>query len=83
MNEDGNNIVLLDQDGKEIEFELVITIEKEGKEYALLKNKDEDSEDMFAFMIDKDEEGEVLIPVEDDEEIEQIQSIYDQILDEE
>lgn len=80
MNENENRVVLLDEEGNEVEFELVITIEKEGAEYALLKNIDEDSDDMFAFKIEQDDEGDLLIPVEDDEEITQIQDVYDEIL---
>ena len=83
MKEQENTIVLLDEDGNEMEFELVITIEKEGKEYALLKNVEDDSDDMFAFFIDKDEEGDILVPVEDDDEITGIQEIYDEIINQE
>lgn len=83
MKEQENTIVLLDEDGNEMEFELVITIEKEGKEYALLKNVDDDSDDMFAFFIDKDEDGDILVPVEDDDEIIEIQQIYDEIINQE
>ena len=80
MRDEENTIILLDDEGNEIEFELVITIEKEGIEYALLKNLEDESEDMFAFRIDKDDEGDVLIPIEDDEEILMIQDVYDEII---
>ena len=80
MRDEENTIILLDDEGHEIEFELVITIEKEGIEYALLKNLEDESEDMFAFRIDKDDEGDVLIPIEDDEEILMIQDVYDEII---
>ncbi|MFZ7133867.1 MAG: DUF1292 domain-containing protein [Eubacteriales bacterium] len=83
MEEKDNTIVLLDEEGNEIEFELVITIEKEGKEYALLKNVEDDSEDMYAFFIDEDDEGDVLIPIEDDEEIQEIQDVYDELINQE
>lgn len=83
MNENENTIVLLDETGNEVEFELIITIEKDEKEYALLKNMEDDSEDMFAFRIDSDEEGDLLIPVEDDEEIQMIQDLYNEIISEE
>lgn len=80
MEEREDTIILLDEDGNEIEFELVITIEYEDKEYALLKNVDDDSDDMFAFLLDTDDQGDVLIPIEDDEEIEAIQELYNDIV---
>lgn len=66
-------IVLKDEDGQEIEFEYLDTIEKNGKEYIVLLPLDE---------VDEEEEGEVVIlqvvevdgeeeflPVEDDGEL--------------
>jgi len=82
INENENTIVLLDDEGNEVEFELIITVEKGEKEYALLKNIEDDSDDMFAFRIDTDEEGDVLIPVEDEAEIEMIQDMYNEIIKE-
>jgi len=77
MNEDQNRIVLLDEEGNEVEFELVVTIEKDGVEYALLLNIED--EDMYAFRMDKDDQGDLLIPVENDDEIAMIQELYDQL----
>lgn len=83
MHENENTIILLDEEGNEVEFELVMTMESEGKEYTLLKYMDDDSDDMFAFRIDTDEEGDVLIPLEDEEEIQRVQEIYDEIISQE
>lgn len=75
-----NTIFLVDDTGEEVEFEIIITLEHEGKEYALLrKPSDEDSDEMYAFRIEEDEEGEILMPVEDDAEIELIQKAYDEL----
>lgn len=62
-----------------MEFEIIVTLEHEGTEYALLKKVEDDSDDMFAFRIEEDEEGEVLMPVEDDDELDLIQKIYDEL----
>ncbi|RBP68391.1 uncharacterized protein DUF1292 [Alkalibaculum bacchi] len=84
MNEENENrIVLLDEEGNEVEFELIVTIEKEGVEYALLLNVEEEEGDMYAFRIDQDEEGDLLIPVEDEDEIIMIQELYDQLAQDE
>ena len=45
-------IVLKDEDGQEIEFEYLDTIEKDGKEYIVLLPLEE---------VEEDEEGEVVI----------------------
>lgn len=74
-----NTIFLVDDSGEEVEFEIVVTLEYKGSEYALLKKPNDDSDDMFAFRIEEDEEGEILMPVEDDEEITAIQNAYDEI----
>ncbi|MBF7095771.1 DUF1292 domain-containing protein [Alkalibacter mobilis] len=78
-----NTIFLVDDNGEEIEFEIIVTLEYKGAEYALLKKPHDEEDDMFAFRIEEDEEGEILMPVEDDEEIAAIQEIYDQLSAEE
>ena len=84
MNEENENrIVLLDEEGNEVEFEWIATIEKEGVEYALLLNVEEEEGDMYAFRIDEDEEGDLLVPVEDEDEIVMIQELYDQLAQDE
>ncbi|MPW26306.1 DUF1292 domain-containing protein [Alkalibaculum sp. M08DMB] len=82
MQENENTIILLDEEGNEVELELIITMEKEGTEYALLKNLEDESDDMFAFRIDEDGEGDILTPIEDDDEIEMIQEMYNEIIKE-
>ncbi|NTW72969.1 MAG: DUF1292 domain-containing protein [Eubacteriaceae bacterium] len=77
-----NTIKLIDENGDETEFEIIITLEKDGVEYAILKNPGDDEDDMFAFRIDEDEDGEILVPVEDEKEIEMIQQIYNEMADE-
>ncbi|QSX08662.1 DUF1292 domain-containing protein [Alkalibacter rhizosphaerae] len=75
-----DTIFLVDEEtGEEMEFEIIVTLEHEGTEYALLKKAEDDSDDMFAFRIEEDEEGEVLMPVEDDAELDLIQKIYDEL----
>ncbi|MEG2642686.1 MAG: DUF1292 domain-containing protein, partial [Eubacterium sp.] len=65
------------------EFELVISFDIKDKTYALLAES-EDSDDVFPFIIEEDENGEMtLLPVEDDAEFELISETYDQIMEEE
>ena len=49
----------------------------------MLLTEGEESDDVFAFFIDEDEEGEILVPVEDEAEFALIEAEYDRIMDEE
>ena len=50
--EQKNIMKFMDEDGNEIELEVVERINIEKKEYLLLAPLDEDSDDVFAFRID-------------------------------
>ena len=70
-----------DEDGNKVDFEAVARIFLGKQEYLLLSPVDEDSEDMFAFRIDVNEEGnEELNLVEDDKEFEEIKKEYKKLL---
>jgi uncharacterized protein YrzB (UPF0473 family) len=75
---DFGTIFLYDENGDEVEFEVVTKLDIEGKEYVIVTPIDEDTDDAIALRIDKDEEGnEVLVTVEDDAEFEMIEEAYD------
>lgn len=77
-----NRIVLLDEEGVEQEFELVISFDVEDKRYVLLA-EDEESDDVFPFEVIVDENGmETLRPVEDEAEFALIEEAYDALVDE-
>ncbi len=77
-----NKVVLLDENGQENEFELVMSFDVEDKTYVLLA-PDEESEDVYAFVIEEDENGEeVLMPVEDEEEFALVEETYAQLAEE-
>jgi uncharacterized protein YrzB (UPF0473 family) len=70
-----------DEDGNKVDFEAVAKIYLEEQGYLLLSPLDEESDDMFAFRIDEDENGdEELNLVEDDNEFEQIKKEYKKLL---
>jgi uncharacterized protein YrzB (UPF0473 family) len=76
--QDFGTIFLYDEDGEEVEFEVVTKLDIEGKEYVIVTPMDEDTEDAIALRIDKDEDGnEVLVTVEDDEEFALIEETYE------
>lgn len=80
-----DNIVnLIDEQGNEIQFEIILTLEAEGKEYAILMPvEDEEAEEALIFRIDADEEGEILVPLESDDEYETVVAVYNALMEEE
>lgn len=79
-----NIISLVDENGVESEFEVILTLEANNKEYAILMPvDDEDSDEALVFRIDQDEEGEILVPLEDDKEYEIVVDVYNTLMDEE
>lgn len=75
-------ITLLDENGEEVEFDMIATFDIGDKTYTLL-SPDEDSDDVYPFRVSEDEEGEVLIPIEDEEELAEIEEVYIQLCEEE
>ena len=79
-----NIISLLDENGVESQFEVILTLEAENKEYAILMHvDDEEAEEALVFRIDQDAEGEMLVPLEDDKEYEIVVDVYNTLMDEE
>ncbi|HSQ89494.1 DUF1292 domain-containing protein [Romboutsia sp.] len=79
-----NIINLIDENGVESAFEIILTLEAEGKEYAILvPMEEEDAEEALIFRIDQDEEGEILVPLEDDKEYEIVVDVYNTLMEEE
>ena len=76
-------ITLIDEDGQEAEFEIVLSLEAEGKEYAiLLPLDDETCDEALIFRIDSDEQGDILVPLEDEEEYQIVVDVYNTLMDE-
>ncbi len=79
--DDNNKVVLQNEDGEEQTFEHVMTLEVGDKTYVLLSEEGDD-ENVFPYFITKDEEGgDILEPVDDDEEFALICETYDNLDD--
>lgn len=79
-----NIISLLDENGVERSIWSNITLEADNKEYAILMPvEDEEAEEALVFRIDQDEEGEMLVPLEDDQEYQIVVDVYNTLMDEE
>jgi uncharacterized protein YrzB (UPF0473 family) len=84
MENDVTTIMLNDEDGKEVEFDVVTKMDIEDKEYLIVVPKDEENtEEAIALRIDIDKDGnEVLATVEDDEEFEMVAEAYETLFSE-
>ena len=87
MNENENEeiIVLIDEDGKEQEFELLATFEVEDIEYAALLpiNGEEEEEEVYLLkMLYEENEDMVLMNIEDQDEFSDVAAAYEAIVDE-
>ncbi|MDI6618642.1 MAG: DUF1292 domain-containing protein [Clostridiales bacterium] len=80
MEENENIITLLDDDGKEIQCEVIDMFEFNEKEYAVLLPEEED--DPYILRVDKDEDGnEVFAVIDSDDEFEKVADAYDELLE--
>jgi len=79
-------ITLMDEEGKEHEFEVEAILDVEENKYAVLIPMDEeyaDSNEAVIMRFGLDEDGEeVLYDIESDEEWDKVADVYDEIVDE-
>lgn len=84
MENDVKTITLNDEDGKEIEFEVITKLDIQDKEYVIVIPMDSDEVDAVALRIDKDDQGsDILVSIEDDDEFELVQEAYETLFSEE
>lgn len=82
MENDVELIVLTDEEGKEIEFNVITKFDIEDKEYVIVIPV-EGEEEAIALKIDKDEDGnDVLVTIEDEEEFQMVCEAYEAIFSE-
>lgn len=84
MNENEKNIVkLIDENGVEIEFEVVVTFEIEDDEYAVLFSTNEEEEEAYILRIEADDDGDmILVNIEDQGEFDDVVAAYEALADE-
>jgi uncharacterized protein YrzB (UPF0473 family) len=93
MTEDRDDIiVLVDEDGEEVEFELIDTIEMNGNEYVVMlpleedeeASDDEDVDEVVIFKIEHGDEGEdSFLTIEDENELNEVFEEFTKRMDEE
>ncbi|HHT50075.1 MAG TPA: DUF1292 domain-containing protein [Eubacteriaceae bacterium] len=73
----------MDEEGNEVDFEVIATLSLKEKDYAILLPLDNEEDSAYIFRIDRDELGdEVLIPIEDDDEFDNVRDEYERIMSE-
>lgn len=78
MENDVISIALTDEEGNEIEFEVVTKLDIEDKEYVIVVPKDEDTDEAIALRIDKDEDGnDIMVTVDDENEFDIVAEAYE------
>ncbi|AYF54721.1 DUF1292 domain-containing protein [Clostridium botulinum] len=77
MENDFSTIVLKDEEGKEVEFQVIMKFDIEDKEYVIVTLAEEEA-DAIAFRIDKDESGEnIFVTIDDDDEFQMVCEAYE------
>lgn len=84
MENQENIISLMDDKGNEVDFEVIVTLSFKKKDYAILMPLDVEEDFAYIFRIDSDEKGEeVLVPIEDDDEFDEVREEYERLMQEE
>ena len=84
MDNNVETVLLYDEDGKEIEFDVLTKLDIKDKEYVIVAPTGEEDIDAIALRIEKDAEGsDILVTIEDDEEFEMISEAYDTVFSDE
>ena len=87
-NEMMENVILTDEDGNEIEFEVIGQCEKNGQQYFAMipADESEQSDDVLEYVIlklAKDGDEEILVTVDDDDEFDDIADYFDDLFSQE
>ncbi len=81
-NEEDNIIKLIDEDGKEIEFEVIAKFDVEDDEYAALLPLEGEEEVYLLKMLYDENDELVLMNIEDEEEFSNVAAAYEAIVEE-
>ncbi|WP_427339142.1 DUF1292 domain-containing protein [Caloranaerobacter sp. DY30410] len=83
MTDKHETIILIDDEGNEIEFEVIATFDIEDREYAVLLPVNEEEDEAYILKIEYDEDGNmILVNIEDKSEFDDAVAVYEAIIDE-
>ena len=67
-----NIIVLTDEDGKDVEFEWLDTIEMKDNTYVVVVPAEEETDEVVILKMEKEDEEETFVGLEDENEIKEV-----------
>ena len=77
IHEEANIIVLTDDEGNDVEFEFLDTVEYDGDEYIILMENVEDNDEVIVLKIENlDDENENYVGVEDEAVLDAVFNIF-------
>ncbi|MFC0905701.1 DUF1292 domain-containing protein [Clostridium sp. MT-14] len=79
MGENIRNLILEDEDGKKVQFEVITKLDIEDREYVIVMPEEcRESEEAIVLKIIEDENGEgIFATVEDEDEFNQVSEVYE------
>ncbi|MGB9679481.1 MAG: DUF1292 domain-containing protein [Thermoanaerobacteraceae bacterium] len=76
-------IQLVDENGQEVDFELVASFELDETRYAVVVPVEGEGEDAYILKVDQDENGEdIFVGIEDEEEFNDVVEAYNELMEE-
>lgn len=78
MNEQGEPVVLTDDEGNEHEFDLVDIIEVDGQRYAIL-GLPENEDEAIVLRVEEEDGEECLVTIDDDSEWERVAEAWEEM----
>lgn len=77
-----NMVVLTDESGNEVQFEVITVLEIEDNEYYVLYPVESEEDDAIVLKLNVTDDGEeMLVAIEDDEEFEKVAGAYEEWLE--
>lgn len=75
---DINTITLIDEEGNEVEFDIITKLDIKDKEYIIVIPSNEEQDTAIALRIDKDIDGkDILLTIDDDDEFKIVSEAYE------
>lgn len=81
MEERDDILALTDEEGNEVNFEIIDAVERDGKTYVLLtpaEAGEEDEVEVIMLRVDDDGDEDVLVTVDDEDEFNAVAALFDQ-----
>jgi len=75
-NEEMDVVVLTDDDGNDVEFEWLDTVEYNGNQYIVVIPTDEEAEDVVILRMERNDEEETFVGLENETEVNEVFDVF-------